>query len=267
METAFSSGSDNMRWISLFFLATGLFASDIVEDLLKYNALRLTHSVYGWCSDEKALAFVDLVLDVKPDVCVEIGVSGGASLFPVALALKSLGKGIAIGIDPWDNVESARGYDPETEAADYGFWSTVDVRGMLRSFCDGVRDYRLSGHCLPIVSTSERAAALIDQIDILYIDGDHSEEGSALDVELYLPKVRAGGYIWMNDVIWEQRQLAMDMLEETCDFVKCIDDGNCVLFQKRGESYTNTGKSIHQVVQKHELHFNDRFETHIIEYE
>ena len=72
----------------------------------------------------------------------------------------------------------------------------------------------------------------IDCIDILYIDGNHSEPASMKDVMLYLPKVRQGGYIWYNDSIWPERQEALDLLSEECEVVKLIDDGNCILFKK-----------------------------------
>lgn len=210
-----------------------LYSQDPLYDFVVDGACRLRSSSYGWCSEEKALNFVDLVLEVKPDVCVEIGVCGGSSLFPVALALKSLGKGVVIGIDPWDNYESAKYYDPVEEAADFHFWTYLDLKGLYRNFCEILRANRLENHCITMVATSEKAVACIPPIDILYIDGGHSEIASTKDVELYLPLVKSGGYIWMNDVIWEQRQLGVDLLEEACEYVKSIDDGNCILFKKR----------------------------------
>jgi hypothetical protein len=221
-------------WVFVLLLSSSfLYGEGIVETLLKERSLVIRSSVYGWCSEEKLLNFVDLVLEVKPDVCVEIGVSGGASLFPVALALKSLGKGVVFAIDPWDNHESSLCYHPVFEQADYLFWSRIDFQSMYRAYFDVLRAQKLGSHVVTLISTSEKAASLIPAIDILHIDGGHSEAVAAKDVELYLPKVRSGGYIWMNDVIWEQMQLAVDMLEEACDFVKSIDDGNCVLFRKR----------------------------------
>ena len=138
-----------------------------------------------------------------------------------------------IGIDPWDNYESSKYYDPVAEYADYSFWNAIDLKGLYRTYCNILRENRLENQVITLVTTSEKAISLIPPIDILYIDGGHSEEVTTLDVALYLPKVRSGGYIWMNDVIWEQRQQGVDMLEEACDFVKTIDDGNCILFKKR----------------------------------
>ena len=81
----------------------GSLHADSEIDELKKQVCLVLPSLEGWCSREKALNFIDLVLEVKPQVCVEIGVFGGSSLFPVASALKHRGEGIVIGIDPWDN--------------------------------------------------------------------------------------------------------------------------------------------------------------------
>lgn len=236
MEIAFSleKGRNMNRFLCLFLgCSFFLHAKGNLDEFVRESARVLRSSVYGWCSEEKALHFVDLVLDTKPDVCVEIGVCGGTSLFPVALALKSIGKGVVIGIDPWDNDESSKYYDPVDESADYSFWNMIDLKGLHETYCKIIRDNKLENQVITFVTTSEKAVPFIPPIDILYIDGGHSEDVTTLDVTLYLPKVRSGGYIWMNDVIWEQRQQGVDILEETCDFVKTIDDGNCILFKKR----------------------------------
>jgi predicted O-methyltransferase YrrM len=52
-----------------------------------------------------------------------------------------------------------------------------------------------------IVARSEVAALSFDApIDVLFIDGDHEEAAVALDLALWLPKLRAGGLLAMHDV-------------------------------------------------------------------
>jgi len=43
------------------------------------------------------------------------------------------------------------------------------------------------------------------EIDVLLIDGDHSEKGVRADYERYEPFVREGGLILMHDVIWAHK--------------------------------------------------------------
>jgi len=68
---------------------------DVVQENLK--------SIEGWCSLEKATKLINCIADIKPDLCVEIGVFGGSSFIPQALAIKENGKGEIVGIDPWSN--------------------------------------------------------------------------------------------------------------------------------------------------------------------
>ena len=75
-------------------------SADTGIDALKQNVQTVLPTLEGWCSKSKANHFIDLILAVKPEVYVEIGVFGGSSIFPVASALKYLGKGVVIGIDP-----------------------------------------------------------------------------------------------------------------------------------------------------------------------
>jgi cephalosporin hydroxylase len=200
---------------------------------LKGNICNVLPSIEGWCSKEKALALIELVLEVNPNICVEIGVFGGSSLFPVASTLKFLGKGIVIGIDPWDKFECLRYYDPIRDEVQIKWWSKIDMSEIYRSYLDMLKRYGLENCCMTIKAISEEAAFYIGPIDILYIDGNHSEIVSTKDVRLYLPKVISGGYILMNDTLWEERQEAVELLLEFCDVVKLIDDGNCILFKKR----------------------------------
>jgi len=42
----------------------------------------------------------------------------------------------------------------------------------------------------------------IESIDIIHIDGNHDEEYVTKDIQLYLPLVKKGGYIIMDDTTW-----------------------------------------------------------------
>ena len=90
--------------------------------LSKQKALESMSQCTGWCSIAKGEFLVDLVLKHQPKVIVEIGVWGGRSLIPMASALKSLGEGIAYGIDPWDSLESAIWRDDITRSTLASTW-------------------------------------------------------------------------------------------------------------------------------------------------
>ena len=220
----------------ILFFCCALFSilnADTTVDALKQNVYNVLPSLEGWCSQEKASQFIDLVLEVKPDVCVEIGVFGGSSLFPVASALKFLGKGIVIGIDPWDKIECIKYFDPIEDADHLKWWLSLNITYVYHTYMNMIKKNKLDNFVKTIKSTSQEAASLIDEIDILYIDGNHSAVSSVEDVKLYLPKVRQGGYIWINDTLSEERLEAVDLLLEACDVIELIDSGNCILCKKK----------------------------------
>jgi predicted O-methyltransferase YrrM len=189
-------------------------------------------SIHGWCTQEKAEKFIDLMLEIKPDLCVEIGTFGGSSLFPVAATLKYLQHGVIIGIDSWDRFEATKYLDPINHFEHFYFWYSMDFDRMYKSAKNVIRAHDLTDHCRLLKTTSEKAGDGIDQIDFLYIDGNRYESVSLRDVEIYLPKVRSGGYVCINT---SDSQLgpAIKALEKKCDHVKDFDANASILLRKR----------------------------------
>lgn len=225
-----------MKKIVLFVVLHFCFAEIYAgneADILKERVCEILPTLQGWCTTEKALHFIDLVLEVEPKVCVEIGVYGGSSVFPVASALKLLGKGVIIGIDPWDKAECLKYVDPIAEQAFFDWWKKVNMNHIYLSFINMLKKYKLEEYCIIKKMTSQKASSEIDAIDILYIDGNHSEISSTQDVMMYLPKVCSGGYIWMDDALWEGTQQALNILSDSCEIITFLDKGNCILFKKR----------------------------------
>lgn len=185
-------------------------------------------TIPGWCTKTKCTEMMDLIFQVKPDVCVEIGVYGGSSLFPTAVALKYLNKGVVYGIDPWDTAEFSKystAYDTHLN-----WWRTIDMNSMYQQTMNMVKTNDLQKHCTILRMTSEAAAPLIPSIDILHIDGTHLDEEDLVHVTQYLPKVKIGGYVWYNG--WSTSPKAYEYVKKTCYIRKVIDTGTCILLEK-----------------------------------
>jgi predicted O-methyltransferase YrrM len=183
----------------------------------------------GWCSEAKAAALVHAVLFSRPSLCVEIGVFGGRSLVPQALALRALGKGRIIGIDPWET-----GAALESMVADKNkiWWSSVSLRD-IREGCErAVERLELRPHVELVAARSEDVVDrlfLDSSIDVLHIDGNHSEEKSTRDVSLLLPKLRPGALVFFDDVSWEEdgqttTRRAYELLCRIADPIAMVDD-------------------------------------------
>ncbi|HEY5234830.1 MAG TPA: class I SAM-dependent methyltransferase [Rhabdochlamydiaceae bacterium] len=224
--------NSKVLWVILICLFSVLHAQPSIDEV-KEEVRRGLFQITGWCSQEKAMNFIDLVLEVKPQVCVEIGVFGGRSVFPVAMALKFLESGFIIGIDPWDRIECLKHLDTVEDPKHFDHWGKEDLKFAYRSYLEMIKKYDLEEYCVTKKISSEKAVPSIDFIDILYIDGNHSEASSLQDVALYLPKVRSGGYIWFNDPKWPSLYAACNFLQKNCEVIKMIDNDNCILFRKR----------------------------------
>ena len=165
---------------------------------IKQNAFSMMKQLEGWCSFEKASILIDLILKTRPEVIVEIGVFGGKSLIPMAYALKVLGKGKAYGIDPWDKEESIRGI--EAYPIDTEWWENLDHLKIMHSLMEKIKEFEIEEQIGLIRNTSFGTPA-IEGIDILHIDGNHSDEVSYNDVVKWVPLVKKGGWIILDDIL------------------------------------------------------------------
>ena len=184
---------------------------------VKYQAFGFMDQLEGWCSQNKASILIDLILKEKPEVVVEIGVFGGKSLVPIACALKFNGKGKIFGIDPWDSQASVQGaMDP----ANRSWWGALDHQELLRGLTQKIRQFALVDQVELVQSTSANAP-LIEGIQMLHIDGNHSDETTYLDVTKWVPLMKSGGWIIFDDMNWYENGVytasrAIAWLNENC---------------------------------------------------
>jgi len=189
--------------------------------------------IEGWCSPKKARSMMDLIYEVKPDLCVEVGVFGGSSIYPTASALKYLQKGQVYAIDPWETTCCLEGYDADNP--NYIWWQQVDLNGIYLGFLNMLDMFQLNSHCVVIKSTGLAALDRFadESIDILHIDGNHTENSALSDAECYFSKVKKGGYIWLDDVNWLSVSRATEFLLATCEKIDSLSTGEYYLFKKR----------------------------------
>jgi predicted O-methyltransferase YrrM len=61
--------------------------------------------------------------------------------------------------------------------------------------------YGLSDRVRLHVADSRSAATPAETIDVLFVDGDHREEGVRADVEHWGPRIRTGGHLVFHDAV------------------------------------------------------------------
>jgi hypothetical protein len=186
----------------------------------------------GWMTPERGLQIAELVLEHKPKVVVEIGVFGARSLFCIALALRHNNNGGQIyGIDPWEKGVALEG---EQNGINRDWWTSLDIEAIHQKAMQTIWTNNLDKWAVIIRSGSHHCHSLFTSIDMLNIDGNHNEFESCRDVELYVPKIKPGGFLWFDDSDWPSTQKALKIVEQTCTLIR--DDGRIThqsLYQKR----------------------------------
>ena len=159
----------------------------------------------NWCSLQKAQTLAAIVIALRPQTVVEIGVWMGGSLVPMLLAMRSIDErnqmgARAIAIDPWLAEASVAGETPENVA----WWGTaVGQDGhekAYRTFVSRLERYHVAHH-VDIVRKRSDDYDPPAVIDLIHIDGSHTEQ-AVRDAERYLPRVRVGGIAILDDVAW-----------------------------------------------------------------
>jgi predicted O-methyltransferase YrrM len=193
--------------------------------------------IQGWCSFEKASKFVEYILQNKPELVVEIGVFGGSSFIPQAMALKENDKGVIYGIDPWKTEDALESMISEDNRK---WWSELNIEQIYKHFMKNIDRFDVKKYCKILRDKSEN---VVDQfadesIDLLHIDGNHSEDLSYKDATLYLPKVKRGGYIFFDDIWWTEgdnnvtTRKAILYLLQSCVRVDVVNN-DCLIMQKQ----------------------------------
>ncbi len=188
----------------------------------------------SWCTEQKIHLLMDLVLLRKPEICVEIGVYAGSSIYPVAATMKYLNQGVVYAIDAWSNDEAIKNLDQNDP--DMTWWARTNMLQARRKFERLLNREGLNPYCVLVHSTSEAASTYIDNIDFLHLDGNYSEQGAILDVELYVPKVKQGGYILLSNLLSIGKKFktkAFYALFNDCELITDLDGYNAVLFKKK----------------------------------
>ena len=223
-------------FVFFFLFSTSLFPQEEWK-VVKDQTLLTVTNLQGWCSKEKAELIMEVIKKNKCQICVEIGVFAGASLFPIAKTLQYNGSGIVYGIDAWRAEESVKGFI--TSDKHYLWWNKLDYNCFYKQALDLVIKHHFQSLCQIIRLSSQEAVSLFpeDCIDFIHFDGNISEEGAFRDVVTYLPKVKEGGYILLNNADGSTLAQTVAYLLERTELISPPKNAPFLLFQKNKEKW------------------------------
>jgi hypothetical protein len=133
----------------------------------------------------------DLVAELRPKLLVELGTDRGESYFGFCQSAVENDTGTrCFAIDSWRGDDHAGNYDEVTfeQVAAHNREHYESFSTLLRSTFDEAAD-QFDDHA----------------IDLLHLDGLHTEEAVRHDLDQWLPKLKAGGVLLMHDVMVRNR--------------------------------------------------------------
>lgn len=186
--------------------------------LLGPDRIKATQLLPGWCPLEKAEYLAGLVHQTKSACIVEIGVFGGRSLVPMALAAREHG-GVVWGIDPWTATAAVEGTN---SAANDEWWSALDYEAIHRGFLAALGLFGVAGNTriLRMTDTEALPRFTTGQIDLLHVDGNHSPEVSMRYIRQWGPKLAPRAHLVMDDIDWPTQRDTVAELRRGYDTIR-----------------------------------------------
>ncbi len=137
----------------------------------------------------------DLVTQSRPKLLVELGTDRGESYFAFCQSVQENKTGTrCFAVDHWRGDPHAGSYDEATftDVSGHNNAHYADFSTLLRSSFDEALTHFADG-----------------SIDLLHIDGHHTEAAARHDVDAWLPKLRPGGILLMHDVAVRARDFGV----------------------------------------------------------
>ncbi|MCC6736613.1 MAG: FkbM family methyltransferase [Bauldia sp.] len=196
----------------------------------------------GWCTERKALWLADLITRHRCESVLEIGIFGGRSLIPMALAVQALGAGGRVfGIEAWSNSVAIA---TETNAENDAWWSTVDMKAIKTGFLSSVVANDVAETVVVLEMSSDKAFAAIAAMglgpfDLVHVDGSHSAEQALRDVRQWSSLVRPGGILVLDDILWPSVKAAREHVRASFSDIEEIVEGGTIGYgaYRRGRAH------------------------------
>lgn len=199
---------------------------DILQSFIKDRFAKIG----GWCDPKKALDLANLIIDNKAKNIADVGVFEGKSTIAMAYACKLVNSGTIYAVDSWSKEDCMEDEDKSNQ----DWWSSIDLNGHYEAFLNHVVSSGVGRYINICKNSSYNASRIVPELDILHIDANHAEWPSTSDVVNWVPKVRVGGFVIMDDVNWKSVQTALRFVSKCCNLISKneLSESHYSIYQK-----------------------------------
>jgi hypothetical protein len=172
----------------------------------------------GGCSLSKGYVMAWLIKKYRITHSADIGVYRGRSLVPQAVAHREYTDGRAYGVDPWLSSEAREIDNPTLRDAIDRFVDTTNFQAIFEDVGALLLRLELNQNCTLIREKASDAVRYFESegigFGLIHIDGNHDSDRVMEDVSLYLPRLRPGGFVLMDDVSWDSIKPAYSVVSK-----------------------------------------------------
>lgn len=180
------------------------------EEIIAQAQKGITGDFGGFCLASKANHLINLLKSTNVKIALEIGVYRGSSLAIIAAATDA--DAVVYGVDPWLATEAYESNTPISGKINT-FIDSLDWNLLHTNVCNLMRE-KFGDKVKIIRQTAEDAWSDLNMLtlDFIHIDGNHDTKLVSKDFALYVPMVRPGGIIVVDDTDWPSVQAAFPVL-------------------------------------------------------
>jgi NAD(P)-dependent dehydrogenase (short-subunit alcohol dehydrogenase family) len=191
-------------------------APNLTQDVVAMaSLLQQANAIYGQTSESKLAAMAACFATAPHGDVVEIGTAWGRSAFALCMLAQHYGTGAVLAIDPWNEGVASQKDSPDAlEQVN----QQIDWEMMHRIFLIHLLPMRERFNyrrMLSVPASEDHAPGLAvetphfgrtayaGRVALIHIDGNHDYASVAADVAAWLPKLLPGGWLVLDDYVWE----------------------------------------------------------------
>lgn len=178
--------------------------------------LQMADRTYGESNEHKIAALAAISADAPCGDVVEIGTLAGKSAIVLTWLAHRFEIGQVLAIDPWSAGAAVQVDSPATVRTDLvGEWDyellhadficnllTIGIGRLNYLRAQSVAAYEIYANAGAVASPEFGHTTYCGDIALLHIDGNHDYKHVQQDCDLWLPHLRAGGWLVLDDYVW-----------------------------------------------------------------